>query len=185
MLIVFGGLPGTGKTTIAREIARRRRAVYLRIDSIEQAIRSAGLSIEEIGAMGYDVAYVLAEANLKLGQVVVADSVNPIELSRGAWRAVATAASVSIAEIEVVCSDAREHRRRVESRSHDVRGLIPPTWDDVVRRHYEPWSSPRIVVDTATLSVREAVKSLDLEIDAFFVRARATPRTEARRDQPG
>ena len=178
MLIVFGGLPGAGKTTIAREIARRRRAVYLRVDTIEQAVRSAGLSLEEIGAIGYDVACALAEANLKLGQVVVADSVNPLELSRGAWRAVAIAACVSIAEIEVVCSDAHEHRRRVEGRSNDVRGLIQLTWDDVMRRHYEPWSSPRIVVDTATLSVREAVKSLDLEIEALFDRAQALPRRQ-------
>ncbi|WP_371126640.1 AAA family ATPase [Variovorax sp. EL159] len=35
MLIVLGGLPGTGKTTIAREIVARSRAVYLRIDAIE------------------------------------------------------------------------------------------------------------------------------------------------------
>ncbi len=36
MLIVFGGLPGTGKTTLARAFAQRRRATYLRIDTIEQ-----------------------------------------------------------------------------------------------------------------------------------------------------
>ena len=41
-LIAFGGLPGTGKTVIAREVARGANAVYLRIDSIEQAIRAPG-----------------------------------------------------------------------------------------------------------------------------------------------
>lgn len=39
MLIVFGGLPGTGKSTIARALARALRATYLRVDVIEQAIR--------------------------------------------------------------------------------------------------------------------------------------------------
>ncbi len=39
MLIALGGLPGTGKTTIARELARQLGAVHLRIDSIEQALR--------------------------------------------------------------------------------------------------------------------------------------------------
>ena len=39
MLIIFGGLPATGKTMIARELARQIGAVYLRIDSIEQAMR--------------------------------------------------------------------------------------------------------------------------------------------------
>ena len=39
MLIIFGGLPGTGKTAIAQQLARELGAVYLRIDSMEQAIR--------------------------------------------------------------------------------------------------------------------------------------------------
>ena len=34
LLIVFGGLPGTGKTPLARLIAEERRAAYLRIDII-------------------------------------------------------------------------------------------------------------------------------------------------------
>jgi predicted kinase len=42
MLIIFGGLPGTGKTTIARELARQLGAVHVRIDSIEEAILDSG-----------------------------------------------------------------------------------------------------------------------------------------------
>jgi predicted kinase len=38
---VFSGLPGTGKTTISRDLAASLNAVYLRIDTIEQAIRSS------------------------------------------------------------------------------------------------------------------------------------------------
>lgn len=41
-LFIFGGLPGTGKTTLALELARRVSGIYLRIDSIEQAIRDSG-----------------------------------------------------------------------------------------------------------------------------------------------
>nr|WP_246751941.1 AAA family ATPase [Bradyrhizobium diazoefficiens] len=44
-LIVFGGLPGTGKTTVARELTQRLAATYLRIDTIEQTLRSAGLAV--------------------------------------------------------------------------------------------------------------------------------------------
>ena len=52
MLVVFGGLPGTGKTTISRVIAARRSATYLRIDVIEQARRSAGGLARDVGASG-------------------------------------------------------------------------------------------------------------------------------------
>ena len=41
VLIVLGGLPGVGKTTIARGLARRLDAVHIRIDSIELAIRES------------------------------------------------------------------------------------------------------------------------------------------------
>jgi predicted kinase len=44
-LIVFGGLPATGKTTIARELTRRLAATYLRIDMIEQRLRDEGLAL--------------------------------------------------------------------------------------------------------------------------------------------
>src|ERR1017187_8131926 len=39
MLIIFGGLPGVGKTAIAKELARLIGALHLRVDSIEQAFR--------------------------------------------------------------------------------------------------------------------------------------------------
>ena len=34
----MGGLPGVGKTTVARAVARRLQAAHVRIDSIETAI---------------------------------------------------------------------------------------------------------------------------------------------------
>ena len=39
MLIIIGGLPGVGKTTLAKAAAREWEAVYLRVDTIEQALR--------------------------------------------------------------------------------------------------------------------------------------------------
>jgi Cdc6-like AAA superfamily ATPase len=84
-LIAFGGLPGTGKTVIAREVAREVNAVYVRIDSIEQAIRASGVLHRTIDDAGYRVAYVIAEDNLRMGRTVVADCVNPIQITRDAW----------------------------------------------------------------------------------------------------
>lgn len=63
MLIVFSGLPGTGKTTIASDLTTRTRAVYLRIDTIEQAIRNSGALAKDVGRSGYMVANELALSN--------------------------------------------------------------------------------------------------------------------------
>jgi predicted kinase len=72
MLIVLSGLPGVGKTTIARELARSLTAVHVRVDSIEQALRQSGLVVE---AEGYAVAQAVAADNLRVGQTVIADCV--------------------------------------------------------------------------------------------------------------
>jgi predicted kinase len=127
MLIIFSGRSGAGKTTIARELARELAAVYVRIDSIEQAIREAGAIVD---GTGYRVGYLVAEDNLRLGRTVVADSVNPWTLTRDAWRVVADRAGVHAIDVEVTCSDLDEHRRRIETRISDVPGLRLPTWEE-------------------------------------------------------
>jgi predicted kinase len=146
VLIVFSGLPGTGKTTVARDLTIRLAASYLRIDAIEQTLQAAGLAV---GILGYAVANALAAENLKLGRIVIADCVNPVLASRLGWRQTALRSSARIVEIELVCSDLSLHRQRVESRSTDISGLKLPTWDEVVSRHYEPWDREHLVLDAA------------------------------------
>jgi len=149
MLIVLGGLPGTGKTSLARALARMLRAVYVRIDTVEQALVDSGVAIRPLGPAGYVVGYALAADNLRLGLPVVADSVNPLAVTRDAWRAVGERMGVQVVEVEVICSDPSEHRRRVESRAADIEGLPLPTWQDVLARDYENWAREHVVIDTA------------------------------------
>ena len=76
-----------GKTSIASGLARVIGAVHLRIDSIEQALRNSQVTVT--GPEAYVVAHAIAVDNLRLGHTVIADSVNPIEITRAAWRSVA------------------------------------------------------------------------------------------------
>ena len=160
MLIIIGGLPGAGKTTIARELARQIGAVHIRIDSIEQAIRDSGALWQPINEAGYRVGYAVAEDNLCVRRTVIVDSVNPLAVTRDAWLAVAHRAHVSAIEIEITCSDPAEHRQRVETRVSDIAGLRPPTWQEVVTRDYELWNRERLVIDTAGQSVDQNVRML-------------------------
>jgi predicted kinase len=165
MLIVLGGLPGTGKTTIARELARLIGAVHVRIDSIEQAIAESRIAAA-IEDAGYRVGYAVAEDNLRLGRTVIADSVNPWPVTREAWLRVANRAQAGVVEVEVECSDPAEHRRRVEERFGDLPGVPAVTWQDVLDRDYRPWGREHLVIDTAGRSVEQCVTMLRAALPA-------------------
>ncbi len=158
MLVIFSGLPGVGKSTIAQALARKLQAVYLRADTIEQGLRECGVT--DVGPMGYVAAYRVATENLRLGMTVVADTVNPLAVTRDAWHEAASSAGVPFMDVEVSCSDAEEHRRRVETRESEIEGLLLPTWDDIARREYEPWEGDLLKLDTTNLSARQAVDQI-------------------------
>lgn len=170
LLIIFGGLPGTGKTSLARELARELGAVYLRIDSIEQAILDTPGTRGEVGESGYRVAYAAAEDNLRLGRTVVTDSVNPLPITREAWVGVARRADAAAVEIEVKCSDAGEHRRRVEARAPDIPGHRLPTWQEVASRDYHPWQSEHIIIDTSGRNFSESLAELRRALESIVPR---------------
>ena len=157
-LYVFSGLPGTGKTVLSRRLASQLKAVHLRIDTVEQALRDlCGLNVE---GEGYALSYRLAADNLRLGVSVVADSCNPIELTRAEWEKLARDTQARCVNIEVICSDSLEHRRRVETRKPSLAGLVLPTWEAVLRREYHPWTRERILIDTAGKMENECFKEL-------------------------
>jgi len=126
MLIILGGLPGVGKSTIGKKLAHKIGAVYLRIDSIEQAIKNAAQynsqNKAEVVAEGYMVAYSIARDNLEIGLTVIADSVNPIEITRSDYRRIAKEANSPYFEVEIVCSDIETHKKRIATRKSTIRG---------------------------------------------------------------
>ncbi|MBA3339021.1 MAG: AAA family ATPase [Geodermatophilaceae bacterium] len=149
MLTVFGGLPGTGKTTLSQLLARRQRASYIRLDAIESALVSGGVvaSQSATGPAGYVVANRLAQSCLRAGLDVVVDAVNPVEIARAGWRGLAADLGAALLFVEVVCSDRDRHRRRVEERSADLRDWSLPDWQTVLDLEYEPWQGPHLVID--------------------------------------
>ncbi|MEU4195434.1 ATP-binding protein [Kribbella sp. NPDC026611] len=150
LLLEFGGLPGTGKSTLARRLAADTKAVWLRIDEIEGAMRRNGLTPEQTGIAAYSVAHDVAANQLRRGLTVIADAVNPVTEARNGWRDLATAVGADHVVIETVCPDTTEHRHRVETRASDLPGWTYPSWPQVhqTMTEYEPRTDARLVLDT-------------------------------------
>jgi len=166
VLVVLGGLPATGKSTVAAALVRRTGLTYLRVDRIEQAIVAATALEQPLGPVGYMVAYEVAGEQLAHGVSVVAESVNPLAITRNAWRDVATRHDATLVEVELTCSDQAAHRYRAESRQVDVPGLRLPDWAQITGREYEPWDRDHLVIDTARQTPDEAAATIAAAVTA-------------------
>jgi predicted kinase len=152
VLVVVGGLPGVGKTTVARALAGRLGAAHLRIDTVEAALAVQGLvpGLPDVGPHGYALALAVADTCLAAGTDVVVDGVFPVAASRRPFRELAARTGVPVHWVRLICSDPGEHRRRVEERVADLPGHVVPEWGAVQRRDVDQWHERHTVVDTAT-----------------------------------
>ena len=163
LLVVIGGLPAVGKTAVCRALLGERPMTppmtWLRVDSIEQALRRSGEMAPDMpGGAGYYAAAAVAGDVLSTGGDVLVECVNPLPITRRLWERTALDAGSRLLQVELVCSDREEHRRRVEQRVSDIAGLVLPDWRDVLQRDYAPWPEADLRLDTGRLEVTGAAE---------------------------
>ncbi len=145
----MSGLPGSGKSTVAKRLAADLGCAVISVDTIERGLHEAGVDASEpIGLAAYAVANRLVHAQLSMGHTVIADAVNHHPEARQAWLDLAAEHKIDIRVIHVECSDEALHRARLESRVHELR-VVP--WERVValRETWAPWPVETESVDTA------------------------------------
>lgn len=148
-LIVMTGLPGSGKSTVAARLAADLGCAVIAVDTIERGLHDAGIDpAQPVGLAAYAVANRLVEVQLALGHTVVADAVNHHPEARQAWLDLAARHGADLRVVHVMCSDERLHRKRLETRDHELR-TVP--WEQVValRETWTPWPVVAETVDTA------------------------------------
>src|SRR6476661_2717669 len=152
-LIVFSGLPGTGKSRLAEAVGRARGIPVFAKDWLEATLIKSELipssQKKPLGYTGYQLLTTLAERQFILGQSVILDSVASTLSIRGIWRELAEHYDADYRVIECICSDELLHRSRLEERQRNIPGWHELEWSEVarVKQYYSPWEGARLIVD--------------------------------------
>jgi predicted kinase len=153
-LIIFSGLPGTGKSALAEAVGRELGIPVFAKDWLEATLLRSKLvpaeTEKQLGSVGYDLLTVLAERQLSLGQSVILDSVASTESIRNTWRELQMKYNADWRVIECICSDTSVHRERLEQRQRGIPGWHELKWSEVefVRSYYTPWDEERLILDS-------------------------------------
>jgi predicted kinase len=154
MLIVFSGLPGTGKSVLAEAVGRILGIPVFAKDWLEATLLHCelvpGNEAKPLGSAGYQLLTVLAERQLMLGQSAILDSVASTESIRSSWRQLAVAHDAEWRVIECICSDKGLHRARMKVRQRNIPGWHELDWSEVerVKGYYLPWEEDRLILNT-------------------------------------
>jgi len=152
-LILFTGLPGTGKSTIAEAVGRKLGIPVFAKDWLEGTLLHsnvvAGDAMDQLGSAGYNLLTALAERQLMLGQSAILDSVASTRSIRRTWMGLKQKYNADWRVIECICSDSALHLERLNGRQRGIPGWHELEWSEVerVRSYYVPWEGDRLILD--------------------------------------
>ena len=137
-LVIFSGLPGTGKSTLSEKLARELRWPLLCVDDvIGEVPENAGI---EFWDSRIAILLDLVEAQLKIGIDIIVDSVF-MNMDRHHAQELARRYSYRFLPIHVFVSDENVWRERVTARFTELDNPDVATWERIQhqRERFREW----------------------------------------------
>ena len=147
-LIIIGGIPGTGKSTLAKALSRELKVPVFSKDELEASIVRAGLSeAKDMRGVGYEIMATLARNQIETGNSAIFDFIASSNRVINLWPDLLFESYIYI---ECICSDEKIHKDRIEERIRPIEGWYELCWDDVVniKRVYRVLRTDRLVLDS-------------------------------------
>ena len=139
-LIIFSGLPGTGKTRLSQALASHFGFPLFAKDRLQSRLRAQELA-KRNSVDGYLLILDLAEQQLALGMSAILDGVFPLEGFRIHAKEVASQHHAIFRPIHTYCSDTTLWQERMEKREQNVPDWTPVGWEEVkrIQSDFLPW----------------------------------------------
>ncbi len=162
MLLLIAGLPGTGKTTVARAFASLSGASHLNSDALRRELGLMGHYSPEDKARVYDTLLERAREALLQGKTVVIDSTFFKESIRGPFRVLAASCKVPLRWVEVQ-ADEQSLRERLSHPRPDSEADFEVY--QKIRDQFEPLPEDRLLINTDETSPETAAAKIQQYLD--------------------
>lgn len=160
-MIVIGGVPGAGKSTLAKELSKELNIPAFSKDELEAAVSRRGLcNNKETKGVGFEIMAVLAKNQIENNNSAIFDFIASKSRIMEQWPELLES---EIKYIECICSNEDIHRERIQSRNRNIEGWYELVWEDVltIRKYFQPLMDDRLILDSVNDLNENVAKAIE------------------------